>query len=87
MYQGNAHTQHCPEGDDVNSRFRAGLGENRKPKLRPIPDDLSRYCWDRVVSPSEITIEEYNQFLRDHFEEYHSRASRLYLDRWLMKTH
>ena len=83
MYQGNAYTQHCPESGSVEARFRAGLGSNRKSKLTPIPADLSRYCWGTVIQPNEITIEQFNQYLSDRFNHYHSVGGILSLDCWL----
>jgi hypothetical protein len=86
MYHGNGYTQHCPEGDDVGSRFRAGLGMPKR-KLILVPDDLSHLCWNRTITSDEITIEQYNQFLSDCIWHHHSVGGRLYLDEWLKGQH
>ena len=74
MIQAQAHTQHFPEAYSPEAAFRASI-DNRSSvrRLTTVPAQYSE----------QVTIEQYNQFLSDRYENYHRNCYVMTLNEWL----
>ena len=64
-------TEHCP-GSSIEDQFRARICHAKEPRLIPVPDRLK----------NQLTIEQYNIFLKDRYNYYHTIGGILSVESW-----